>query len=79
MGKGGTVVTQTVLGGLTIHPPAVYMCHELWMLVGSRYRYWIIINRLFFWATLYVTVTITRKWNYWNSEHFKANVSVFVF
>jgi len=41
----GSVVSQTVLGGLYIHPPVVanflksYMCQKLWKLVGSRQSY----------------------------------------
>jgi len=40
----GSVVTQTMLGGLTIHPPVanflVYMCQKLWKLVESRQSYY---------------------------------------
>jgi len=40
----GTVVSQTMLGGLTINPPVakfsiVYMCQKLWKLVRSRQTY----------------------------------------
>jgi len=38
----GSVVTQTMLGGLTISPGwkfPVYVCHKLWKLTDSRRRY----------------------------------------
>jgi len=67
----GNVVTQTVLGGLSIHLPVanflclqLYICQKLWKLTESRPRYCKFCNEhrvQFIWPTLYICTVITLK------------------
>jgi len=51
----GSVVTQTVLGGLTSSCkfPMLYICQKLWKLAESRQNYCNEHRVQFFWPTLY--------------------------
>jgi len=55
----GSAVTQTVLGGLTMHPP---VANFLWCICAKNYGNWLAVDKViakiiwltFFWPTLYI-------------------------
>jgi len=55
----GSVVTETMLGGLTIHPP---VANFLWCICAKNYENWMTVDKViakiiwltFFWPTLYI-------------------------
>jgi len=55
----GSAVTQTTLGGLTIHPP---FANFLWCICAKNYANWLTVDKViaknnqayFFWFTVYM-------------------------
>ena len=84
----GSVVTQTMLGGLTIYPPAA---NFLWCISAKNYENWLLVDKViaanyqayFFWPTRYMTFehnlfvlsfTANYETDYFCRQHRKATV-----
>jgi len=74
----GSVVTQTTLGGLTIHRckfPVVYMCQKLWKLDDSRQSYCKNYLAYFFWPTLYNDLHLPSMVNFASLTTFRQTIA----